>query len=100
MEEMNEVTLADSIVATSELSPNDVAIAELEQRVREIEMAISDLRTVKAEGISYGRKTVVTASIVAKGDVYAAVPVDEALQSLSVEQRIAVKSGLMRAGLL
>jgi hypothetical protein len=95
MDEMNDVELAGPIVATSEPSATDAAIADLDQRIRELEAAIGDLRMVKAESAP-GRKTVVAAPMLARGDA----SVDEALGSLSVEQRIAVKSGLMRAGLL
>jgi hypothetical protein len=95
MDEMNDVELSGPIVATSEPSSTDAAIAELDQRIRELEAAIGDLRTVKAES-ALGRKTVVASSAFVKSDAC----VDEALGSLSVEQRIAVKSGLMRAGLI
>ncbi|HEY9136970.1 MAG TPA: hypothetical protein VIM67_01775 [Terriglobus sp.] len=79
------------IVATAE----ENAIAELDRRIRELETAIGDLRSVKASAAT-GRKT--SASVMAKGTENA--DVDEAFRSLSVEQRIAVKSGLIRAGLL
>ncbi len=95
MDEMKDVELAGPIVATSEPSSTEAAIAELDQRIRDLETAIGDLRTVKAEAV-HGRKTVAASSMLAKNDA----SVDEALGSLSVEQRIAVKSGLMRAGLL
>jgi hypothetical protein len=95
MDEMKDVELAGPIVATSEPSTTDAAIEELDQRIRELEAAIGDLRTVKAEAVP-GRKTFVASSVVAKSNA----SVDEALGSLSIEQRIAVKSGLMRAGLL
>jgi hypothetical protein len=83
------------IVATQETA-GDVqakAIAELEKRVLELEAAIGDFRTVKASA-AQGRKTAVSGGPGEGGSV------DEALRSLSVEQRIAVKSGLMRAGVL
>jgi hypothetical protein len=97
MDEMKDVELAGPIVATSEPSATDMSIAELDKRIRELEAAIGDLRTVKAEAAP-GRKTV-SSSMMAKGEASVA-GIDEALGSLSVEQRIAVKSGLMRAGLL
>ena len=99
MEEMNELEIAGPIVAACEPVPAEDAIAELDRRIRELEAAIGDLRTVKAEG-STGRKTATTASLMAKGSQVEGASVDEALRSLSVEQRIAVKSGLLRAGLL
>jgi hypothetical protein len=87
------------IVAT-ESTPTDDAIAELDRRIRAMETAIGDLRSVKASEMSTGRKTVAASSMAAKGGEPQVSSVDEALRSLSVEQRIAVKSGLMRAGLL
>ncbi len=98
MDEMNELEIAGPIVAACEPVAAEDAIAELDRRIRELEAAIGDLRTVKAEGV--GRKTVTTASLMAKGSQVESASVDEALRSLSVEQRIAVKSGLLRAGLL
>lgn len=82
------------IVATAE-DAQEAAIAELDRRIRELEAAIGDLRSVKASAVG-SRKT--SAAMMAKGTD--AADVDEAFRSLSVEQRIAVKSGLMRAGLL
>jgi hypothetical protein len=96
MDEMKDVELAGPIVATSEPS-TETAIAELGERLRALEATIDDLRTIKADA-ALGRKTV-SSSMMAKGGTPVA-GVDEALGSLSVEQRIAVKSGLMRAGLL
>lgn len=81
------------IVATAE-ETQEAAIAELDRRIRELEAAMGELRSVKASAT--GRKT--STSMMAKGAESAEV--DEAFRSLSVEQRIAVKSGLMRAGLL
>ncbi len=69
---------------------------ELEQRLAEAEKTIA---TLKASG----RKTVAggAASLVAKeGGSMEAGAMDAALSSLSVEQRIAVKAGLLRAGLV
>ncbi len=91
-QQVNEVARQpDVIVATAE----DNAIAELDRRIRELEAAIGELRSVKASAVA-GRKT--SASMMAKSVENA--DVDDAFRSLSVEQRIAVKSGLMRAGLL
>ncbi len=97
MEENEQVTL----VATADPAANEAAIAELDRRIRELEAAIGDLRTVNAQASATGRKTVAAGmSVMAKHDDASGSHVDEALRSLSVEQRIAVKSGLMRAGLL
>lgn len=94
MEEMSAVNQPDVIEATAEETQLD-AIAELDRRIRELEAAMGDMRSVKASAAT-GRKT--SASMMAKGAETAEM--DEAFRSLSVEQRIAVKSGLMRAGLL
>ena len=69
---------------------------ELKQRLAEAEKTIASLK-------ASGRKTVAggAASLMAKegGEINASA-VDAALGSLSVEQRIAVKAGLLRAGLV
>lgn len=83
--------------------------AELEEKLAAAEAEIADLRAA-ASSVSHtvtnGRKTmpVAMASLLAKQgvtvDSMEAGALDAALVSLSVEQRIAVKSQLMRAGLL
>lgn len=104
---MEETTLMEAlgpIVATAEPATHENAMADLDRRVRELEAAIGDLRTVKAQGEPAGRKTVPAAqvSLLAKGSTDDAngAPLEDALRSLSIEQRFAVKSGLIRAGLL
>ncbi len=82
------------IVATAE-ETQEATIAELDRRLCELEAAIGDLRNVKASA-AMGRKT--SATVMAKSADTA--DMEEVFRSLSVEQRIAVKSGLMRAGLL
>jgi hypothetical protein len=99
MEEETGMEELGPIVAT-ESTPMEDAIAELERRIRAMEAAIGDLRSVKAQEASGGRRTVVSASLAAKGVEPQGSLIDDALRSLSVEQRIAVKSGLMRAGLM
>jgi hypothetical protein len=83
--------------------------AELEEKLAAAEAQIAELKaaavSVAAE-VTYGRKTLPVAmvSLLAKQGVTVetmeAGAVDGALASLSVEQRIAVKAELMRAGLL
>jgi phage shock protein A len=98
MEETNEMQDIGVIVAT-EITPAEQMVADLDTRIRALEAAIGELRSVRAEGP--GRKTVASASLMAKGaEESRGASVDDAFRSLSVEQRIAVKSGLMRAGLL
>lgn len=77
---------------------------ELEEKLRKAEAKIAEL--MASAGQSSGRKTLPasTASMLAKQGVAVesleAGALDGALTSLSVEQRIAVKAELMRAGLL
>ena len=97
-EEIGLESLGPIVAAVA--TPTEDAIAELDRRIRAMEAAIGDLRSVKAQEAVTGRKTVTAASLSAKGAEPQAASVDDALRSLSVEQRIAVKSGLMRAGLL
>jgi len=79
--------------------------AELERRLAEAEAKIAEL-TAAADSHAAGRKTlpVGMATMLAKQGVTVesmeAGALDAALASLSIEQRIAVKSQLMRAGLL
>ena len=93
-EAASQLAVADvavGIVATEDES-QAATLAELDRRIRELETAISEVRSVKASA-GVGRKT-------ASSMMASASNVDDALGSLSVEQRIAVKSGLMRAGLM
>jgi hypothetical protein len=83
--------------------------AELERRLAEAEARIAELTAAAAPA---GRKTLPSgmATMLAKqgvpleaGGTFAAMEagaIDSALASLSIEQRIAVKAELMRAGLL
>ena len=100
-------------------------LAEMDRRVAELEAAIGDLRTaaassavaglpVAASGATFTRKTLQThaAQFLAKQGATAGqiavdasgaldgAALDAALVSLSVEQRIAVKSQMLRAGML
>jgi hypothetical protein len=103
MEETNVIETVGPIVATAE--PGDI-MAEMDRRIRELESAIGDLRTIKAQGehTTTGRKTLPTTqvSLLAKGSAETGngASVDDALRTLSMEQRFAVKTGLIRAGLL
>jgi len=77
--------------------------AELERQLAEAEARIAELTAAAAPG---GRKTLPSgmASMLAKQGVTVesmeAGAIDAALSSLSIEQRIAVKAELLRAGLL
>ncbi len=95
------------IVATVETARE----AELERRLAEAEARISEL-TASAAPQATGRKTLpvgmasmlakqgVTLELGASGASIEASALDGALSSLGIEQRIAVKSELRRAGLL
>jgi hypothetical protein len=83
--------------------------AELEQKLAAAEAEIAELKAASGSVpsmVTHGRKTlpVSKVSLLAKQgvavDSMEAGAVDAALVSLSVEQRIAVKAQLMRAGLL
>ena len=79
--------------------------AELEEKLAATEAQIAELKAA-ASVVTHGRKTLPVAmvNLLAKQgvtvDSMEAGAVDAALVSLSVEQRIAVKAQLMRAGLL
>jgi len=83
--------------------------AELEEKLAAAEAQIAELKAATVcvpVMVSYGRKTLPVAmmNLLAKQgvavDSMEAGAVDAALGSLSIEQRIAVKAQLMRAGLL
>ncbi len=101
------------IVATVEQGPSmsqgagSERIYELERKLHEAVMQIAELRAQSASSIPTGRKTVTaaTASLLAKQGISSlesieAGSLDAALAGLSIEQRIAVKSQLLRAGVL
>jgi len=69
--------------------------AELEEHLREAEATIAMLRAGRRTEPSGG-----TSLMAREGRVPDAGALDAALKSLSLEQRIAVKSEMMRAGLL
>jgi hypothetical protein len=83
--------------------------AELEEKLAAAEAQIAELKAASTSvpvAVTHGRKTLPVAmvNLLAKQgvtvDSMEAGAVDAALVSLSVEQRIAVKAQLMRAGLL
>lgn len=110
-----------SIAAVDECCTENTAapdpMADLERRIAELEAAMGDLRSrvtdasVQASAavpaVAGGRKTIPssTAAVLAKQGVTLeagsqGAALDEALRSLPVEQRIAVKSQMLRSGLL
>jgi hypothetical protein len=104
MEETNVLESVGPIVATADPASGEAVLAALDRRIRDLESAVGDLRTIKAHGEQAGRKTVPAAqvSVLAKGAANEGgdAPLEDAMRSLSIEQRFAVKSGLIRAGLL
>lgn len=98
----------DRIVASvDEREPettNNEATQRLQERIAELEKSNSDL---KAQAMRTARKTLppMVSAILAKsgteeGETIEKATLNKALQSLSVEQRIAVKAELARAGLI
>ena len=67
--------------------------AELESRLAAAEATIAELRGAA------GRKTLAVGAMMAK-ETAGPAGIDAALEGLSVEQRIAVKAGMLRAGLV
>jgi predicted RNase H-like nuclease (RuvC/YqgF family) len=100
----------DRIVAAVEEHPHHEIAArgegarQLQERVAELEKSNADL---KAQAARQARKTLppMVSAILAKSDEAGGEKIDKAvldktLQALSVEQRIAVKSELARAGII
>ncbi|MGA9391495.1 MAG: hypothetical protein WBV69_13730 [Candidatus Sulfotelmatobacter sp.] len=104
-------TKVDRIVAAVEEQPSFALSARgestrhLQERMAELEKSNADL---KAQAARMARKTLppMVSSILAKscgevdGEKLDKAVLDKTLQSLSVEQRIAVKSELARAGII
>jgi F0F1-type ATP synthase membrane subunit b/b' len=86
------------IVATVETARE----AELEKKLAEAEKKIAEMSAAAGASVSAGRKTVPggVARMFAKDEGVEVGAIDGALTSLSVEQRIAVKAALMRAGMV
>src|SRR5262249_11722049 len=98
----------DRIVAVedrgTEISAEDQSACELEGRVAELERANNDL---KAQAVRLTRKTLspFVSALLSKnntepGEKLETAALDKTLQTLSVEQRIAVKAEMARAGML
>ncbi len=85
-------------------APNEEATQQLQGRVAELEKSNSDLKAQAARAVRKTLPAMVTA-ILAKGGDAGAEKIEKgvrekSLQSLSVEQRIAVKAELARAGMI
>lgn len=96
----------EKIVAEVETGASSDRELELERRLAQAEQQIAELRAQESKGAS-SRKTLpaTTTQLLAKQgitslDSIEAGALDAALTGLSLEQRIAVKSQLLRAGVL
>jgi predicted RNase H-like nuclease (RuvC/YqgF family) len=95
------------VAAVEERSPSDTdpdGARKLEQRLAELEKANTEL---KAQAVRMARKTLspLVTALLSKsgaeaGDRLDPALIDKTLQSLSVEQRIAVKAEMARAGMI
>ncbi|PYV92036.1 MAG: hypothetical protein DMG90_05390 [Acidobacteria bacterium] len=99
-------TKVDRIVAAVEESEQEgdlESMRKLQERVAELEKNNSDL---KAQAVRVARKTLSPAVSALLGKEYESVDkmdaakLDRALKTLSVEQRIAVKAEMARAGMI
>jgi len=101
----------DRIVAAVEERPADGNIEAAADRTQKLEERITDLekanQELKAQAVRMSRKTLspLTASLLSKsgaesGEKLDPALVDKTLQTLSVDQRIAVKAEMARAGMI
>jgi predicted nucleic acid-binding Zn-ribbon protein len=95
------------IVATVDAPLAQDRIADLERRLQEAMGQIAEMKAQSAAPVATGRKTLAAPAIallakqgISNLDSLEAGSLDAAMSSLSIEQRIAVKSQLLRAGLL
>ena len=107
--ELEEPTTSADTGTAQQTTLQASQLAELDRRLRDLEAAIGDLRTVSAAAVKQpnpiGRKTLSahTGALRSKDGITPTVEaagLNAALGSLSIEQRIAVKAGMLRAGLL
>ena len=102
----SQVTRIVATVETQREAELEHKLAQAEAKIAEAEGKIAELMASVANAQPAGRKTLPTsmATMLAKQgvvmDSVEAGAIDGALTSLSIEQRIAVKAELMRAGLL
>ena len=95
------------IAAVEDHGSGDQRIAQLESRIAELERNNSDLKAQASRAASSGRKTLppLVTAILAKHGLESSERVDLAtldktLAPLSVEQRMAVKAQMARAGII
>lgn len=93
----------ETIVQTAEQRQAEKDGAELHQRVAELEKSNTEL---KAQAARMARKTLspVVSALLAKNEIegerFDAAVLDKTLATLSVEQRMAVKAEMARAGMI
>jgi chromosome segregation ATPase len=94
----------DRVNAKHEIESGEEQSTQLEKRVAELEKANTEL---KAQAVRMGRKTLspLTSALLSKsfpeaGDKLDRDALNKTLHSLSVEQRIAVKAEMARAGMI
>ncbi|MBI1739354.1 MAG: hypothetical protein HYR57_00500 [Candidatus Koribacter versatilis] len=93
----------ETIAQTAEQRQAEKAGAELHQRVAELEKSNTEL---KAQAARMARKTLspVVSALLAKNEIegerFDAAVLDKTLATLSVEQRMAVKAEMARAGMI
>ncbi len=96
----------DRIVAAVEERPEEPAAdtaQQLQSRVAELEKSNEELRTQSTRAARKTLPPLVTALLgknAEEGDKLEAAVLDKTLQALSVEQRIAVKAEMARAGMI
>jgi hypothetical protein len=88
---------AVSRLAGVSMQAESSALAELEEKLEAAEARIAEL-SARSGSVVFGRKTLQAKGTSRSEGLEGAI--DGALTSLSLEQRIAVKSELMRSGLL
>ncbi len=108
MEQENELTRLSHAAAAldSTLARIEMRFVSLEQKIDRIVAMVEERTTVAAQSETTGRKTLSASAgtlltkLSAGETPLALTSADEMLRALSVEQRIAVKAELARAGLL
>jgi len=107
MEMKEEVSVVELNASVERLTAAAEMLEQVVERLSAAEAKIAELQTelqARAEVSHAGRKTMPgsTASLLAKhdGEAVETGALDAALTGLSLEQRIAVKAQLMRAGLV
>jgi len=97
--EENLAIAAQDSIGRIRATADESRAVELERKLKEAEAKIAEL-TAASSSTHGSRKTVATMSAKEAGEGFDVKAMDVALASLTVEQRIAVKSELLRAGVI